>query len=315
MDRPAPIISVIVPVYNAERFLPECVSSVQHQSMQDWELILVDDGSSDGSLSFCEECARKDARIKVYHKENGGVSSARNYGLREARGEWITFIDADDTIPGDYFPESLSESIEMYLTNVKYFPENVYTKWVEPRTIDEADYPSFLGENAHWVVMMAPWGKFIRSRIIWENGLSFDSRFRLGEDTLFILRIEKYCRSVAVTNSFYCYRYDSDRLWARKYSYDTTKALLYFDVFLDYYKQLRVNAPKLVSAVFCNITKITDKSSMSRVQWVTQPQILEMKRLLADNMTLKERIKYRFSVFLAFFFRRTLKEYNDSFGQ
>lgn len=88
-----PLISIIVPVYNAESTLKRCVDSIVHQKFTDWELLLVDDGSRDNSGTICDEYAVKDSRIKVFHKENGGVSSARNIGLNNAIGKWITFCD------------------------------------------------------------------------------------------------------------------------------------------------------------------------------------------------------------------------------
>ena len=92
-----PSISVIVPVYQAENFLRECVESVRKQTFSDWELLLVDDCSRDSSPALCDRCAAEDDRIRVYHQEkNGGVSEARNLGLREAKGDYIAFLDADD---------------------------------------------------------------------------------------------------------------------------------------------------------------------------------------------------------------------------
>lgn len=95
--------SVIVPVYNAERYLDKCVSSILQQTAVDFELILVDDGSSDSSLQKCLEFAESDARVRVLHQENAGVSAARNAGLREANGSYILFVDADDFVSDDYF--------------------------------------------------------------------------------------------------------------------------------------------------------------------------------------------------------------------
>lgn len=92
------MISVIIPIYNSETYLPEAVESVLAQTYQDWELILVDDGSEDNSGKLCEILARRTARIKVFHRKNGGLSSARNTGLKYARGEFITFLDADDIL-------------------------------------------------------------------------------------------------------------------------------------------------------------------------------------------------------------------------
>lgn len=91
-----PLISVIVPVFNAQNWLKECVSSVLCQTFCDWELILIDDGSTDSSGNLCEEYASSDNRIRVFHKSNEGVSSARNYGLEKALGEWVIFLDSDD---------------------------------------------------------------------------------------------------------------------------------------------------------------------------------------------------------------------------
>lgn len=91
-----PKISVIIPVYNAESTLHKCVDSVLSQSYEDWELLLIDDGSKDHSALICDEYVRQDSRIRVFHKPNGGVSSARNYGKEIAKGNWIIFLDSDD---------------------------------------------------------------------------------------------------------------------------------------------------------------------------------------------------------------------------
>ena len=97
-----PKISVIVPVYNSEAYLDQCISSIIQQNYQDFELILVDDGSTDKSISLCNHWAQKDPRIVVLQKENGGLSDARNYGIDHANGEYLTFIDSDDYVSQDY---------------------------------------------------------------------------------------------------------------------------------------------------------------------------------------------------------------------
>ena len=97
-----PKISVIVPVYNAEKYLHRCIDSILSQTFTDFELLLIDDGSKDGSGAICDEYAAKDNRVRVFHKENGGVSSARNLGLDNACGEWVTFVDADDYVRPSY---------------------------------------------------------------------------------------------------------------------------------------------------------------------------------------------------------------------
>ena len=97
-----PKVSIIVPIYNSEAHLSRCIDSILAQTLTDFELILVNDGSQDNSGKICDNYAQKDSRIIVLHKENGGTSSARNVGLKKSRGEYITFVDSDDTIYPHY---------------------------------------------------------------------------------------------------------------------------------------------------------------------------------------------------------------------
>ena len=104
------MVSCIIPVYNTEKYLPRCIESVLAQTFVDWETLLIDDGSTDASGSICDEYAAKDERIRVFHKENGGISSARNLGLNYAQGEWIFFVDSDDSLPKTSLESLLSRS-------------------------------------------------------------------------------------------------------------------------------------------------------------------------------------------------------------
>ena len=97
-EQKQPLISIIIPVYNVERYLPECLDSLLAQTYQNFELLCVNDGSSDSSQSILEQYARKDSRVRVFCKKNGGVSSARNFGLEQAKGEYIGFVDSDDFV-------------------------------------------------------------------------------------------------------------------------------------------------------------------------------------------------------------------------
>ncbi|MBQ5852329.1 MAG: glycosyltransferase family 2 protein, partial [Lachnospiraceae bacterium] len=92
------MISIVVPVYNVEKYLERCVDSLINQTYENIEILLIDDGSKDNSGQMCDEYANKDSRITVYHKENGGLSDARNYGMDRAKGEYIIFIDSDDYV-------------------------------------------------------------------------------------------------------------------------------------------------------------------------------------------------------------------------
>ena len=109
------LISVIIPIYKVEKYLRECIDSIINQSFKNLEIILVDDGSPDNCGKICDEYAKKDNRLKVIHKENGGLSSARNAGLDIATGEYISFVDSDD-----YVSNKFIENLSFYLKN-KYF--------------------------------------------------------------------------------------------------------------------------------------------------------------------------------------------------
>jgi glycosyltransferase involved in cell wall biosynthesis len=119
----APKVSVIVPVYNVEKYVRQCIESILAQTFTDWELLLVDDGTQDNSGYICDEYAQQDSRIRVFHKKNGGVSSARNLGLENAKGKWITFVDSDDFIYSNVLCLIL-ETIETNALDILQFDYN-----------------------------------------------------------------------------------------------------------------------------------------------------------------------------------------------
>ena len=123
------LVSIIIPVYNVESYLPECIESVLKQTYSHWELLLIDDGSSDGSPQICDEFQRKDSRIRAIHKENQGPSAARNLGIEIAGGDYIVFVDSDDWIaPG--MLEEMAGKIYRYQTDlVMCGYERVHTNW------------------------------------------------------------------------------------------------------------------------------------------------------------------------------------------
>ena len=112
------LISIIVPVYKAVKFLHQCVDSILGQTFSDWELLLVDDGSPDRSGEICDEYGKIDDRIRVIHKKNGGVSSARNAGLDVAQGKWLAFVDSDDWCEPDYLKDFFSTGEKLKETDI-----------------------------------------------------------------------------------------------------------------------------------------------------------------------------------------------------
>ncbi len=186
-------ISFIVPVYNVEPYLRECIESIRKQQGS-WELILIDDGSPDACPAICDEYAGKDNRIKVIHKQNGGVSSARNAGLDVAQGEWIWFIDADDYIVTDalqqLIPRIANQSYDMVRFTMKnlvdgQLKEMRFIPASKEISIDELllKYPCYNN------VMM-----LFRRQLIESNSLRFSYGLRLGEDMEFQLKYLLFCQ-------------------------------------------------------------------------------------------------------------------------
>ena len=212
-----PKISVIVPVYNVEQYLCRCVDSILAQTFPDFELLLIDDGSKDRSGEICDEYAGKDERVRAFHKENGGVSSARNLGIDNAKGEWISFIDADDRILPEFLQsliETADESDELIVGGNTYFgeeegetvpPENIVVK--------REHFKDYIFNDSEWTwqrIFYVVWGKLFRLNIIKENKLKFDINMIRSEDTTFMLIYMTIIRDVRLVNSKeYSYRYDS----------------------------------------------------------------------------------------------------------
>ena len=178
-------ISVIVPVYKVEQYLHRCIDSILSQSFSDFELILVDDGSPDNCGKICDEYAAKDSRVRVFHKPNGGVSSARNLGLDNARGEWVTFIDSDDYVKIDYLLELLhnctinhADFIAINNFIIKETDENLVI-------LDDSMLDKLFSVYSFQKVC-SPWGKLYRMDIIKLNNLRFNPAVHLGEDIIFV---------------------------------------------------------------------------------------------------------------------------------
>jgi glycosyltransferase involved in cell wall biosynthesis len=148
-----PKLSIIVPIYNAESYLEECLQSVFSQSFVDFELILVDDGSTDGSPIICDEYSTKDVRIRIARKKNGGVSSARNFGLSLVRGDYVAFVDSDDTLSVDAFAQNMQFLLDDPSIDLLEFPVSVSCNTSAARIWQVSEGHAFGGEAVfrHWV--------------------------------------------------------------------------------------------------------------------------------------------------------------------
>ena len=196
-----PKISVIIPVYNVEMYLDRCIKSVVGQTYRNIEIILVDDGSSDKSGSMCEEWAEKDSRIRVIHKENGGLSDARNAGLAIATGEYISFIDSDDSVSKHFLEYMLktiidtnSDLVECGRTDIyddiEIYNEEVFSQHkIHSYDINKA--MELLVDNN--IIYQTVWDKLYKREVI--TGISFKKN-KLHEDEFFTWRVILQCKRV-----------------------------------------------------------------------------------------------------------------------
>lgn len=207
------MISIIVPVYNSEHTIARCINSVLNQSYRDWELILVNDGSSDSSEQICREFTDKDQRIKLFNKENGGVSSARNLGLRKVSGEYVTFIDSDDYIKEDHLIDLLrylNNDIDLVCSYATIITaQDSYSEKYPSAIIDESNFQNmFVYNDMHWHT--SPWGKLYKTKIITDNKLNFYDGMHIGEDAVFLFTYMLLCKKILISNSTnYCYYSDN----------------------------------------------------------------------------------------------------------
>lgn len=216
-----PKVSVIVPVYNAERYLRRCIDSILSQTFTDFELILVNDGSADGSGKICDEYAQEDSRVVVIHKENGGVSSARNKGIDVAHGEWISFVDSDDYISTTYLSDfSVNSDCDMMICGMQMFGgENVEHKPAKMETLSGLGYRKYCRNLFDARYKTSPCAKLIKKNILHKNNVVFDTNMKIAEDTLFIMNCLYWCKSIQLI-PIVGYYYMSPENIANKYKID-----------------------------------------------------------------------------------------------
>ncbi len=203
-----PLVSVIIPVYNGEAYLARAVDSLLMQSFPDFELILIDDGSTDGSGQLCDVYAEKDPRVRVLHSPNEGLCAARNRGLESARGEYILFVDCDDTVEQDYIHNLLPQGGEdlVYAGYQNFLSDGTVVCCRHP---DGCICCEELRNNflAHQITFV--WCGCYRRDIIVRNDIRFDAAALLWEDVMFNLRYLEHCTQVRFSSAAN-YRYNQN---------------------------------------------------------------------------------------------------------
>lgn len=194
------MITIIVPVYKAEKYLHRCIDSILVQSYADFELLLINDGSPDNSGTICDEYATKDTRVRVFHKKNGGVSSARNLGLDNARGEWVTFVDSDDWVEESYLEDLIANSDADFVLSGFIGIPNGEKILADDLLYERISIKDFIMRHQN-DLLRGPWGDLLKLSLIKNNSIRFDTRIRYGEDTVFNYQYLYYCNRVRTISS------------------------------------------------------------------------------------------------------------------
>ena len=236
------LVSIIVPVYNSEKCLPETLYALINQSYQNIEVIVIDDGSDDASFEVCLRYQKKDSRIKAIRRENAGVSSTRNYGIQLAKGKFIVFCDSDD-IPEVQWCEWLVKNYrEGYMLMSSYSIWNgeekrkVIVDLIQDKTgIYEKEKFYFF---YHYFILNSPWNKVYSRQMIEKNGIKFNEKITLGEDLIFNLQYLDYCKGIFYLNlSSYNYRINENSL---THSSKINLKENYFKVFTEIFKRFEL---------------------------------------------------------------------------
>ena len=245
------LISVIVPVYNVAQYLEKSIASIQQQTYQNLEIILVDDGATDESGRLCEQIAEQDERVLVYHKENEGLSQARNDGLKQAHGDYVIFIDSDDYIHSEMIASLYQQLVKEDADVSSCGVMNVYANSESPQTENQDDYfvcdtETFLreyliGEKIPGTICNKLIKKEVAAQLTFPKGLIY-------EDAYYHFDLIKVAKKYVVnTNPYYYYFHRGDSITTKPYA---EKDLAYIDIYQKFYTEVVKEYPNLTEVAF-----------------------------------------------------------------
>lgn len=199
-----PEISVIVPVYNSEPYLEECIDSILIQSFSNFELLLIDDGSTDLSSRLCDDYAKKNERVRVVHKKNGGVSSARNLGIKQSKGRWITFVDSDDIVKVSYLRNlynGLDKCQDEHVLVIGSCEKNGKSKKIFSNQIIKGKAAAHYILTNDILALSGPVSKLFSSQVLIDNDIVFPENIHMGEDGIFFQRYLNVVETISFVDS------------------------------------------------------------------------------------------------------------------
>ncbi len=301
------LISIIIPVYNCENTITRCIESIINQTYTNLEIILVDDGSKDRSGAICDNYAKKDFRIQVIHKPNGGASSARNCGLEVCRGEYIGFVDSDDYIEKTMYEDLLTNMIEQNASISVCGYRLVYEDKTEDAAYHEQEKTitreQLLSDIFHYKFMGVLWNKLFEKRlfILKDGTIRFREDIHLCEDVLILTQLVRTCSRIAVNDRIlYNYFISSSSLCHRRYDEKKLSILQALNAIVD---ECRINFPDLLKSAnyFSATLKSTAILDLYHNKKENKSQIVLIKKQLKKQCKESD-FKTRLRIILIIFF-------------
>ncbi|WP_029233689.1 glycosyltransferase family 2 protein [Butyrivibrio sp. VCB2006] len=309
-------VSIVVAVYNGEPYIDDCVKGILSQTYENIECIMVDDGSTDKSGIMLDEYSKKDARIRVVHQANGGLSAARNAGTKAATGEYIVFFDVDDTVTDKVIEDNVSLAIannaDVVMFGFWYY--NVDTDVKTPNHMPlmfvggAKDYfDNYLITSIDHEVFNAPWNKLYKMSFLQENGLHFYEEYPIYEDIIFASKMFQYADKIVVNNKlYYTYYVKSSGSLITKFVdgyFDSVtrfyrNAIDYCNLYQDNFRQKKRFSSMYLRLVTTNLKQISCKKSLSlneklrRIKTICDSEDIE-KALELSNTSGKRRVILR----------------------
>lgn len=295
------ILSVIIPVYNGAQFIRPCLQSVLHHAEPTVEVLVIDDGSTDATPSICESIGQQDARLRLIRQKNRGVSAARNTGIREARGKYLAFMDADDLFIGNIF-----------ILAAEKMPQFDLVCWNHLCLRDGKEIPlppmELPEDPVAWVIypnnkagkyFRSCWGKLFDGQLIRENRIFFDETLHIGEDAVFLLEYLKYTeRLCMLPERGYCYRIRPDSAVGRQQPELLQQALLQ-KAYMDIYAPTHPAAVTgLYWDIFCKLLRNSPKNDDAITWYAAVQEMLYRPGISTPELPRLCSLQYRFGRYL-----------------
>lgn len=274
------LISVIVPVYNAEKFLRICIDSLLAQTFQDYEVVLVNDGSTDGSGKICDFYAEKDCRIYVIHQKNAGVSAARNKALEKVSGEYIFFLDSDDVLPEDAFEKLIHADADLVIGSVLEVDEcgqlNGISQYLPNQVLSRERALEALFDESQWGYQGYLWNKLYRRSIIVDQNICFDPTIQYNEDRLFLLEYLLSCSKIMLISDVVYYYRQQEKSALAQIKQGFKPAVL---TELDAFEAMKILVKEEYPRLYQDISRLTFEKSLYWLDKASKRYPCEKKKL------------------------------------